>query len=161
MYALTIKQPWASLIMAGLKRVENRTWRTNYRGPLAIHAGRTVDRDAAETLDAAGIDPQDFEDAPRGVILGVVDLIDVIEMDSAAARQQALPGFPGRYDIDSDPLATGPYCWILRNPRPLARPVPYCGRRNLWDVTPDEFSSTYPGRLSVRATCRRLPGPGN
>lgn len=39
MYALTIKQPWASAIMAGLKRVENRTWRTDYRGPLAIHAG--------------------------------------------------------------------------------------------------------------------------
>ena len=40
MYALTIHQPWAWAIMAGIKRVENRTWRTSHRGPLVIHAGK-------------------------------------------------------------------------------------------------------------------------
>jgi hypothetical protein len=42
--ALTIRQPWASLIIAGIKDVENRTWSTGYRGELVIHAGRSVDR---------------------------------------------------------------------------------------------------------------------
>lgn len=40
MYALTIRQPWAQLIAAGIKQWENRTWKTSYRGPLAIHAAK-------------------------------------------------------------------------------------------------------------------------
>ena len=40
MKALTIRQPWASLIAAGVKTIETRSWRTSYRGPLAIHAGK-------------------------------------------------------------------------------------------------------------------------
>lgn len=39
MKALTIRQPWASLIALGVKTIETRSWRTNYRGPIAIHAG--------------------------------------------------------------------------------------------------------------------------
>ena len=42
MKALTVKQPWATLILAGEKDVENRTRRTNYRGPLAIHVAKTA-----------------------------------------------------------------------------------------------------------------------
>ena len=40
MRALTIRQPWASLIAAGMKTIETRSWSTKYRGPLAIHAGK-------------------------------------------------------------------------------------------------------------------------
>jgi len=50
MKAITIQQPWAEMIARGLKRVENRTWRTSHRGPLAIHAGKsmaTLDRENA------------------------------------------------------------------------------------------------------------------
>jgi hypothetical protein len=38
--ALSIRQPWAHLIVAGIKQIENRTWTTRYRGPLLIHAGQ-------------------------------------------------------------------------------------------------------------------------
>jgi hypothetical protein len=41
--ALSIRQPWAWLIVTGYKDIENRSWRTNYRGPLLIHAGRAID----------------------------------------------------------------------------------------------------------------------
>lgn len=40
MKALTVRQPWASLIAAGVKTIETRSWSTEYRGPLAIHAGK-------------------------------------------------------------------------------------------------------------------------
>ncbi len=43
MKALSIRQPWAWLIVQGIKDVENRTWRTSYRGPLLIHTGKTFD----------------------------------------------------------------------------------------------------------------------
>lgn len=119
MKALTVRQPWASLIVAGLKRVENRTWRTNYRGSLVIHAAARVDPDAPAVLESAGIDPQAWQDAPRGVLLGMVDLIDVIDLAAAGA-------------LAHDPLVYGPYCWILANPRPLSRPIPARGHRTLW-----------------------------
>jgi hypothetical protein len=48
MKVLTVRQPWASLIVAGIKNVENRSWRTKYRGKLGIHAGSHVDWDALD-----------------------------------------------------------------------------------------------------------------
>lgn len=139
MYALTIKQPWASPIMAGVKRVENRTWPTNYRGPLAIHAGLSIDPAGEEVLAAAGAAlPQDCEDLPRGVILGVVDLIDVVRYPSVGAKQQTLGvefERPDPHGLAEDPLASGPWCWILRNSRILPRPIPCPGQQSLWQIT--------------------------
>ncbi|NQU22277.1 MAG: ASCH domain-containing protein [Candidatus Nealsonbacteria bacterium] len=126
MKAITIEQPWASAIMAGVKRVENRTWATAHRGPLAIHAGKTVDPTAEESLRAAGIDPAPFRNAPRGAILGTVELVDVVRLN----EQRTLPGYAD--DLTEDPLATGPICWVLASPRPLAEPIPYRGQQGLW-----------------------------
>jgi hypothetical protein len=50
MRALSIQQPWAWLIVNGFKNIENRSWATSQRGPVLIHAGQTLDRDAAEAL---------------------------------------------------------------------------------------------------------------
>ena len=50
MKVLTIKQPWASLIIEGYKRFEFRSWKTNYRGELLIHAGKSIDKEAYERL---------------------------------------------------------------------------------------------------------------
>lgn len=46
MKVLTVKQPYASLIAEGIKEYEFRTWKTNYRGTLLIHAGKTIDKEA-------------------------------------------------------------------------------------------------------------------
>lgn len=46
MKAITIIQPWATLIAIGAKRFETRSWATTHRGPIAIHAGKKIDRDA-------------------------------------------------------------------------------------------------------------------
>ncbi|HHY88739.1 MAG TPA: ASCH domain-containing protein, partial [Chloroflexi bacterium] len=48
MKALSVRQPWAWLIAQGYKTVENRTWATNYRGPLLIHAGKKPDLTRSE-----------------------------------------------------------------------------------------------------------------
>jgi hypothetical protein len=50
MKAISIKQPWASLIVTGIKPVENRTWKSNYRGPLLIHAAKTWDQQGADWI---------------------------------------------------------------------------------------------------------------
>lgn len=56
MLALSVKQPWAGLIVSGVKDVENRTWRTNVRGPVLIHAGKTCDEHALLRFMFAGYD---------------------------------------------------------------------------------------------------------
>ena len=50
---LSVRQPWAWLLCGGLKDVENRNWKTNYRGILYIHAGKSFDWDALRWLDQA------------------------------------------------------------------------------------------------------------
>ena len=127
MKAITIKQPWASAIMAGVKRVENRVWSTGIRGPIAIHAGKSIDPAADGILRAAGIDPDQFAAAPRGAILGTVELVDVVRLDQ--------PQLPGCYhDLTADPLATGPICWVLETPRPLPEPIPCRGQQRFFNV---------------------------
>ena len=90
MKTLTVRQPWASLIVAGQKTVENRSRPTAYRGPLAIHAGKST----------AHIGPGSA--LITGAIIGIVDLVDCLPL--AAVDPAELE-------------AHGPWCWILRHPR--------------------------------------------
>ena len=46
MKAITIKQPWATLIAKGYKEYEFRTWKTKYRGEILIHSGKVIDKKA-------------------------------------------------------------------------------------------------------------------
>ncbi len=118
MKALTIGQPWAWAIIHGQKRIENRTWRTHYRGPLAIHAGlsrkwlRDVLPDGTPVPDGLAF----------GAFLGVVELVDCVPFAEAPAG----------------PFAEGPYCWLLENPRPLPEPVSWPGAQSIWTV-PEEI----------------------
>ncbi len=134
MKTLSIQQPWASAIMAGVKRVENRVWSDPYRGPLLIHASKKVDPAGANILKAAGVDVGQFADAPRGAIIGVVKLVAIIRFGAIERVQRHfLDDGLGR-ELRDDVLAFGPYCWILENPRPLPEPVPWRGRLKLFDV---------------------------
>lgn len=76
MKVLTIKQPWASLIINGYKRFEFRSWYTNYRGELLIHAGKSVDKEAMKRLEKY----LDF-DIPIGKIIGKVNITDCVKLD--------------------------------------------------------------------------------
>lgn len=76
MKVLTIRQPWATLIIAGLKRYEFRSWNTKYRGELLIHAGKTIDKEAVQRLEKYLPD-----ELPLGKILGKVKVIDCVKCD--------------------------------------------------------------------------------
>lgn len=110
--ALTVRQPWASLIIAGLKDVENRSKPTSYRGTLLIHAGLGTDTGAmAEHGHLLGA-------YPAGVFLGTVDLVDCV---CRSASPWAVDGY---------------WHWILENPRPAAGLVPASGQLGLWNPDP-------------------------
>ena len=101
--ALSIRQPWAWLIVSGLKDIENRPRRTHHRGPLLIHAGLSLDsytEDNIEWLEKKyGVHiPLELE---TGGIVGVVDVIDCVESHGSKWFNK------------------GNYGWVLANPRRL------------------------------------------
>ena len=78
---LSIRQPWAWLIVAGHKTVENRSWRTSYRGPVLIQAGKQVDQVDLHWLRESGVTLAC--DLPTGGIVGMTELVDVVEASSS------------------------------------------------------------------------------
>lgn len=121
MKALTICQPYAELIARGDKPIENRTWPTSYRGPLAIHAGKSrawLDEEAAlYAIDVRAI--------PFGAIVAVADLVACLRLDLQ---------WPNRWEpLREHEHANGPFCWILENVRRV-NPVPFRGAQGLFDV---------------------------
>lgn len=106
MIALSIQQPWAALIVTGVKDVENRSWSTRYRGPFLIHAGKKFDPGAQDDVDAfihpvtgecLAERPQSFE---RGGIIGEAEIVDCVEAHPS-------------------PWFAGPFAFVIRNARPL------------------------------------------
>ena len=84
MKVLTIRQPWATLIIEGYKRFEFRSWKTNFRGEFLIHAGKGIDKEAVERLKKYLPD-----ELPKGKILGKVTLTDCIAMNDELANMLA------------------------------------------------------------------------
>ena len=80
MKVLTIKQPFATLIVEGLKEYEFRTWKTKYRGEFLIHAGKGVDKKAMEKFKEFNLD------YPSGCIIGKVTLTDCVKIDDQARK---------------------------------------------------------------------------
>lgn len=116
MKCLTVRQPWAALIVRGIKDVENRSWATRYRGPLLIQA--SVNMTAADLEYVAhryGI-KMERSSLVFGAILGAVDLVDC------------------RTKVSSSWHTRGHVGWYLENPRRLRIPIPYKGQLGLFDV---------------------------
>jgi hypothetical protein len=141
--ALTVTQPFASLIAAGVKQFETRSWSTNYRGLVLIHAAKNIwgndsVRYAAE-LHRAGLLPAKMSKLPRGAIIAIAQLVDVIPSDL----------------VPSDQLLTGPwspaaYAWRLEAVVALPEPLPWRGRLSLWDG-PDVDAAVHAAVAGVTA----------
>jgi len=86
-FALSIRQPWAWLVVNGHKRLENRTWETRFRGGILIHTGQRVvpgDYDLARCLaEADGVTIPPLRQLPRGGIVGRADITYVINYSTS------------------------------------------------------------------------------
>jgi hypothetical protein len=179
MKTLSIRQPWADLILQGRKTTELRTWRVSYRGPLAIHASQTVERAACL---AHGLDP---DRVTTGAVIGVVDLtaIDALDAESFAARRaehlsdepfaaavgaglapaQGSAPTKGLTADKGQPQGPAPtlYGWRLLNPRALSQPFAMRGRMGLFEAPvtdpgpPSEAPA--PGAAPARPESHLLP----
>src|ERR1043165_2528646 len=136
MKAITILQPWASLIVFGQKQIETRGWQTKRAGRLLIHAGKTFSPFAQELcttepfrscLHVHGIkSPSDL--APMlGKIIGVVEVVDCIPTESLEESLSERERAFGDY-------RPGCWGWLLKNPTPLATALPQRGALGLFEV---------------------------
>ena len=137
MKVLSIRQPWAWLIMTGLKDVENRTWNTDFRGKFAIHASKKFDWDALIVLPEKRIPSWitqsmiahfglELAETPEkskgtesldefGVILGEITLVDCTKQ------------------ISSVWCDAGLYHFLLKNPIPFREKIAAAGKLGFWN----------------------------
>jgi len=132
--ALSIRQPWASLILKAGKGIENRNWPTKFRGRMLVHAAKGMTRSEHEDAIAFAVaaiqaDPRNaettkrttlrdlgfaFDDLPRGGIVGSVEVVDCV-------RASDSPWFVGEFGF------------VLRDPQPLPF-MPWKGQLGFFDV---------------------------
>ena len=124
MKVLTIKQPWATLIMEGYKRFEFRSWQTKYRGDLLIHAGKGIDKEALKRLEK-----YIPENIPTGKILGKVTLTDCIKCDEKF-KEMCLKE---NKDVYAKSTFAERYAWQLADVEVFAEPVDAKGKLSLWE----------------------------
>ncbi len=126
MKALTISQPFASMIADGVKWVENRHWGTPYRGPLAIHAGKGTQY----------LDGEDLAEYPTGCVVATAVLAACIRIETLRQHSpdQRVPAAGKTVREILDHAHTeGPWCWVLTKICKLQRPIPARGAQGRWD----------------------------
>lgn len=123
MKVLTIKEPWASLIISGYKEYEFRSWKTNYRGKILIHSGLSLEKDNALKFKDYNLN------YGRGEIIGEAILTDCIPVTKEFEDDL--------YKIN--PLVYGKsehtrvYAWRLENIVMYEERIPCRGKLGLWN----------------------------
>lgn len=110
MKALSIKQPWAWLIVNGFKPIENRTWNTNLRGQFLIHAGKELDHEAFRRLPMLfpEIKFPSLAELERGGIVGQAELVDCLP-----------PGSERELSVQNRRWYQGEYGFVMNKAKPL------------------------------------------
>lgn len=133
--ALSVRQPWAWALLYGGKTIENRKWKTRYRGRIWIHASKRENRDDVEkavrlvaqrwNCDLHQANEHYCDHAQRGAILGSMTLTDCCRLDELDRSDP----------VRSSLWAEGPWLWLVNDP---VRCGPWLipGQRGLWMPPP-------------------------
>ena len=140
MKAITLIQPWATLIALGEKQIETRSWSTKHRGGLAIHAGAKIDGEACEIPEIKAalkrhgyIDPDTL---PTSAILSTCVLFDCVQMVSFAYEPSfcSVPGYiASTKERAFGDYRPGRYAWVLGINKLFKVPVKAKGKLGLWN----------------------------
>ncbi|MGD9567548.1 MAG: ASCH domain-containing protein [Sedimentibacter sp.] len=151
MKAITIWQPWATLLAIGAKKYETRSWATNYRGPIAIHAAnkpyKPIIEELPDEVKAALGNYFDFkhEILHTGAIIATAELVGCWEIAEDPNGPFICRPFFGDTTDKPDELIVrgnellfgdytlGRYAWEFRNMIMLDKPIPAKGKQRLWN----------------------------
>ena len=157
MKVLSLRQPWASLVVLGEKRWETRSWNISYRGPLFIHASKRFLRDDKDLCKS-----QPFREAirrgypgwptidmtvgrlPLGAIIGVVKLTEIVSTNNVTSDPTAdwVQRFGNTYcfphkEIEFGNYEPNRYAWQFEHPVMFDQPIPCTGSLGLFDLPGD------------------------
>lgn len=127
MKAITIKEPWATLIINGYKKYEFRSWKTNYRGKILIHTGITKEKETLEKFKNYNLEYN------KGAIIGEAELVDCILVDEKLDEELR----------DLNPIVYGNdhvnmYAWKLENIKKYDKQINIKGKLGLWNYEEKE-----------------------
>ncbi|MBS3071339.1 ASCH domain-containing protein [Candidatus Pacearchaeota archaeon] len=117
MKVLSLKQPFAELVVSGKKKIELRKWNTKFRGEFLVHSSKISDKEAMKKFD--------FDNLPLGFIVGKAELVDVKKYTNENEHKKdknfhlANPSF-------------GRFGFVLKNPKRV-KPIPAKGKLGFWD----------------------------
>lgn len=123
MKVLTIKEPWASLIVNNYKKYEFRSWKTNYRGKILIHTSSTIEKSALSRFEHLNLNYQ------KGAIIGEAEITACILVDEKF-NDFLLKTNNFIYGNNSK---IGLYAWKLENVKIYTKPVLTKGKLGLWN----------------------------
>ncbi len=114
--AISVYQPWADLIVRGIKDIENRSWPTRFRGKILIHAGSNIKWDIVKKYRRTlGLDSFDDYEPQTMAIVGMAEIVDCVTTHRS------------RFFL-------GPYGFVLRNAVRFRKPIRYRGRQRIFRV---------------------------
>ncbi|MFA5176365.1 MAG: ASCH domain-containing protein [Candidatus Nanoarchaeia archaeon] len=119
MKALSLKQPWAELILQGKKTIELRKWKTKFRGKFYIHASGSIDDKSMERYN--------FKDLPKKSLVGTAELVEVITYTN---KKEFLKDKNKHLALTDE---WGKYGFVLINIKRI-KPIPYKGQLNFFEV---------------------------
>lgn len=128
MKVISIIEPWASLIKEGIKEIETRSWKTNYRGKIYIHASlkKVSKKDERINNLVSLLEDKDFK---YGHIIAEAELVDCIYMDEQflkEIKENNQEYICGEYSL-------GRYAWKLSNIKVLDKTIPAKGNLGIWN----------------------------
>jgi len=131
---LSMHQPWAALVVYGIKKLEGRSWYSDYRGRLWIAS--TVQQPDDVTIATVEMQYTGFTQKPfpphypTGVLLGCVDVIDMVSQEEHQRRQNLLP--PEHRTSEEENGSN--FMFVCVNPRRLIMPFPVKGDHKIWKL---------------------------
>jgi len=151
MKAITIIQPWATLLALGEKRFETRSWATRHRGQIAIHAGKKVDRRICREEPFRSVLAKHgytADNLPAGAIIAVTSLQDCYRVTRPCGEEgvvwleangRKLAWDPAKLEAREEQeyvfgdYREGRYAWEMADVQLLERPIPAKGMQGLWN----------------------------
>ena len=170
---ISLWQPWASLIALGLKQYETRSWSTDYRGRLAIHAAkRPVNKDELADISYNSAGHLTWEQIsainyPLGCIVAIADLRDCLPMSNQEPRDGQVNHFEkgifesakwhvlihamSPLELSVGDWQLGRYAWKLENVVALPQPIPFKGGQGLRRLTDAEVLAAIESMVGAAA----------
>lgn len=129
MKVLSIREPWASIIINGYKKYEFRSWKTNYRGKIFIHASKNIEKDNIKRFEKLNINYS------PGFIIGEAEIVDCIPVSSEFENSLIIEN---ELIYGASRNRTG-YAWKLDNIKIIDKPIEVNGHLGLWNYEEENY----------------------